>query len=277
MFDCTIAYGLKFLIPQLDRAVGDCLRKAGEFARAEVEFIVDSLSQTENPLFLDVGANIGAISLPVAGKLPSVNIVAFEPNLPVYGLLNANVVGNQLENVICYPWAVGKDKGVVDFPFVPLGASLNFGGVGFSTDGFARCPTVMVRLDDLDLRKIDFLKIDVEGFDLDVLSGARKLLDRDKPTLIFEGKVGENTTKAIELVQDLGFDCYWFYTPFLLPTNMKRFPVDMKNWIGDMNVVAVPAHSRPAWPLPKINSPDEDWRGRRDLVGHLAPLLKTAP
>ena len=67
MLDITRAYGLDFLFPKNDMVIGASLRQYGEFARPEVELIVEHMgSGPEGSCYIDVGANIGSIALPVA-------------------------------------------------------------------------------------------------------------------------------------------------------------------------------------------------------------------
>ncbi|MFM2043658.1 MAG: hypothetical protein RLY86_2234 [Pseudomonadota bacterium] len=269
MLDCTSAYGLTFWFPAGDRAVGQSLRDAGEFSRVELEFIVETLGLDPAGVVIDVGANLGSVCLPIAARFPSLRVLAFEPNLPIHGLLAANATGNRLTNVEVFPWAVGAAFSVVNFPAMGLGADANFGAVGLDTVTAGTVPVLMVPLDRLGLTGVGLIKIDVEGFDLDVLMGARDLLAGQRPTVVFEGKPGPNTTQAVTLMRDLGYRCYWLYVPFVTARNAKRSPVHLNAWRGDMNIVAVPADRTPVWSLPEIGAADEDWRGRIAEMSYL--------
>ncbi|HYC02726.1 MAG TPA: FkbM family methyltransferase [Azospirillaceae bacterium] len=270
MLDITSAYGLNFWFPSHDSAVGRCLREAGEFARAELDFIVDSLKAAPSGAFLDVGANIGSIGLPAARSLPRTTVWAFEPNPGVFQLLAANTVQNRLGNVVLRQCCVGAQAGVVRFPAPPLDRPLNFGAVGLGDQSKETVPCLMVTLDELAVPDVRFIKIDCEGFDLEVIQGARRTIAEQRPTLLFEGKPGAKTQAAITLLTELGYRCHWFYAPFVSGNNAKGVTVDVGNWAGDINVVAVPMGSATAWPLPAVTAPDEDWKLRSQDFGYLA-------
>ena len=72
----TEAYGLKLLVPANDTGVSQCLRDNGEFARVEVELIQ---SLVNGGVYIDVGANIGSIALPLAKAAKLVIAVEAKP------------------------------------------------------------------------------------------------------------------------------------------------------------------------------------------------------
>ena len=67
------------------------------------------------------------------------------------------------------------------------------------------------KLDDLEIENVGFIKIDVEGFELQVIEGARETIERDKPVLVIE--IEEAHTKkdigaSIELVEAMGYETF---------------------------------------------------------------------
>jgi FkbM family methyltransferase len=124
----------------------------------------------------DVGANIGYYMLLAASRVGSTGRVAcFEPEPDNLVELERNVRVNHLENVEVFPVAVGAEDGT---------ASLNPGMNGtVAADGVISVP--LRRLDSV-LDRIDFLKVDVEGYEGHVLAGARELLATHRPTLFVE-------------------------------------------------------------------------------------------
>lgn len=277
MLDCTTAYDLVFWFPAGDRAVGRSLRDAGEFSRVELDFIRACLEPDPTGRMIDVGANIGSICLPIAKAFPRVAVHAFEPHLPVQQVLATNCTINRLINVQILPWAVGDQVGMVQFPLLTLRHLANFGMVGRDTKSSGTIPTFQCRLDDLGFQDTRVIKIDVEGHDLGVLKGAVSLIRQQHPVVLFEGKPGEATSSAITLLRDLGYECYWLYVPFVTALNAKCLPVDTKtSWEGDINIVAVPKDRQPAWTLPRIGAPEEDWRSRTTELGYLQPYRNRA-
>ena len=143
MLDITIAYGLTYLFPEGDSAVGLSLRNHGEFARPEVDLISAYMnSAAVGSTFIDVGANIGAICLPVAARHPKATIVALEAQRRIHGVLCANALANRLFNVECHHLAAGASEGLISFPSFPLTTRRNFGDVGSTGHVEAQTETV---------------------------------------------------------------------------------------------------------------------------------------
>lgn len=125
---------------------------------------------------LDVGANMGYITLLLARASPSGTVHAFEPHPRTAASLSANVDRNAVTNVRVHRLAVGSEDGTVSFTDHGVPASNRIGG------GPGSLEVPATRLDrfaaDNGIGTIDFLKIDVEGAELDVLEGARALFER---------------------------------------------------------------------------------------------------
>lgn len=155
----------------------------------------------EAPLVLDVGANIGAYSIPIAKKLQDVGgtVFAFEPQRIVFYQLCGNAVINGLENYFAFQQAVGDYDGVVDIPEIDYHANLNVGAFSLNDEyrkfhgieesmkaETSRIP--MVTLDSLQLgRPVSLIKIDVEGHEENVIRGGTKLLEHNGfPPILFE-------------------------------------------------------------------------------------------
>jgi FkbM family methyltransferase len=140
--------------------------------------------------YIDVGAHIGyLVSLAAECVGPSGRIDAFEPNPETFAKLDAAVrdLGDQSAAITVRQAAVGAEEGEATL-HLPAGpdahqsseASLA-GGDGFSAT--TRVP--VIRLDDLPFQgEVRLLKIDTEGYELSVLQGARRLLDRCDAVLI---------------------------------------------------------------------------------------------
>jgi FkbM family methyltransferase len=132
----------------------------------------------------DVGANIGYMSLYLRSRIGAGGkLFSFEPEPENYAELEANLRRNGLDNCQPIQAAVGSQEGSLTFA-----TGLN----GYvPEDGAPGITVPVLTLDGVvakhGLPRVDFVKIDVEGFELDVLTGMKDLLSRpDKPILYIE-------------------------------------------------------------------------------------------
>jgi len=136
--------------------------------------------------FVDVGANVGIYSLLAAGAVPQGQVLAFEPNPITAERMRTNLGLNRLTNVMLHTSAVGSKAGTAT-----LTAKLGPGdhiALGQLSGG----DTISVPMTTLDAAvertaPVSLVKIDVEGFEVEVLRGATDLLQRDDaPAWIME-------------------------------------------------------------------------------------------
>lgn len=138
-------------------------------------------------LCLDVGANIGAITLPMAHLARSGHVYAFEASPTAWELLKRNIAGNQLTNVTPVNTAItarSGDTADIFWSDQALGCAHMADREGFRTGTQERVPTLA--LDDYGLPRVDFIKMDVEGGEVEALAGCRRLLEKDRPSMIIE-------------------------------------------------------------------------------------------
>lgn len=151
------------------------------------------------PLIVDVGANLGAFSVPIAKAIAPAGgkVYAYEPQRIVFYQLCGNAFLNRLDNLHVFNNAVGDGEGWIDIPELDYQATANVGG--FTLDGTLRGRDSLVRYLDSShkvrlerLDAVDFpkpptlLKIDVEGLELDVLRGARRCIEDGHPPILLE-------------------------------------------------------------------------------------------
>ncbi len=121
---------------------------------------------------LDIGANVGVVSMILARKYPNASIFAFEPLPENFRLLRHNVA--QFPNVRPIPFGLAAETG--EKTYFRSADARNFGGGGFHDDGrFERItctlPVLSVpdALEKYGVREVDIIKIDVEGGEHDIL------------------------------------------------------------------------------------------------------------
>ena len=159
--------------------------------------------------FLDVGAHIGYYTL-IAARLVGAagRVHSFEPGKEMRAHLAANVARNDLHNVEIHPEALAEQTGEVGFYPSALAGNQGISSIVGSGDGRAAPVTVpSLSLDDLAARiggrRIDFLKMDVEGAELQVIQGGQRLLGgEDAPPMIFEA---HELAPVAEALRPLGY------------------------------------------------------------------------
>lgn len=140
---------------------------------------------------LDIGAHIGYFSTHMARLVgPTGQVCSFEPDKRAADLLRRSLAANRMSWVKVFPLALSSEKGHIDFHLSPqLGWSTAVGG-----SHLTGLQTVKVPTDSLDRLvasdaisgKIALMKIDVEGFEMEVLRGANGVLKSLRPVIIME-------------------------------------------------------------------------------------------
>ncbi len=133
---------------------------------------------------VDVGANIGRYTLPLSRLARHVH--AFEPH-PRLAYVLSSALG---ENVSVHQVVVSDEPGVLALttPIVDGKPSEGISRIGGFNENvpLSELSVEAVTLDELADRPIGFIKIDVEGHELNVLEGARKLIDAQQPIILIE-------------------------------------------------------------------------------------------
>ena len=167
------------------------------------EFNLSNLAQLIGPsdVCLDIGANVGMMTLAMAMLAPKGHVYAFEGSPQTTLALTETIKANNLDNVSAYSAIIGHSKEKVKFFDAPESRASGF-CVSMDTprelprqgnldpNNFQMIISETKSVDDLvaelGLSMVDFIKIDVEGAELDVLEGARDTLQRFKPIVVME-------------------------------------------------------------------------------------------
>jgi len=147
----------------------------------------------------DIGANVGFYTL-LASRLigPTGHVYSFEPLPRNVGYLECHIALNGLGNVSVTSAAVSDYDGRARFKESHPAMG------GLSEDG--ELEVVTVRLDSLDLRQPDVLKIDVEGAEAEVLRGALETLSRHRPTIFLATHGVTPHGACVSLLSGLGYE-----------------------------------------------------------------------
>jgi len=189
----------------------------GEYEPEETHVIRQIAGKMDT--MLDIGANIGWYSLMASKINPKSIIHSFEPIPTTYSRLMQNFALNSIESLQCHNYGFSNEPGSFPFYFYPEGsgnASMkNLAGRKDATIVDCELRTLDSVLDWLPLiRRIDFVKCDVEGNELFVLQGGLKLLNEHKPVLLCEllrkwsAAFGYHPNEALDLLRSIGYKSY---------------------------------------------------------------------
>ncbi len=248
-----------------DDTIGHSLDRYGEFAESENRLMTALLRPGDTAL--DIGANVGTVTLPLARQVgPTGQVFAFEPQRLIFQALCAALALNGLTNVRAVHAAVGRDSGTIRVPALDPGRPGNYGAFVVRPEETVGEKVACLTVDALELRRCDLMKIDVEGQDFEVLLGAEHTVARCRPHVYMEAKKCPGTPAAIAWLLARDYRCYWHFAAFFSPDNYRGVAENVFGPRGDINLLAMPSEKGQAR-LPVILSPDADWQAdyRRSL------------
>lgn len=188
---CTLLDNrLKLWIDMHDAHVSlGCLQD--NYEPVETRFVLDRLGPGDT--FVDIGANIGWFTIHAADKVGAAGRVhSFEPRTQTHGLLTRSIADNGFEDrCTVHKLALGAEKAESRLVWMPdtenPGGSRLVRDAGEFVDDMDGEPIRMAPLDSIDIQgKVPVVKLDVEGAEAMVLSGAREFLARHRPVILTE-------------------------------------------------------------------------------------------
>ena len=185
----------------------------------EIDFnAINLFPDDQDVLFLDVGANQGSITHVLLKKSQNCKIYSFEPNPNVFRKLHSRFTSNN--RVRLYNFGLGEKEGTFKL-FVPIYRGYEFDGLGslssdfddawlsekisFYNQNFLHMREInceIRRLDDLNLEPF-FMKVDVEGCELEVFRGGEKTIKRSQPIILMES--GEKDDAIMKFLGQFGY------------------------------------------------------------------------
>ena len=178
-------YG-RFVVNRRDKFQAEALIRTGKpHIQDELEILLAIADTLSNGAFVvDAGANIGLVSIPLAQRLKprGGTVLAYEVQRMIYYALCAGTVLNDLDNLFTFHQGLGAAARVERIAAVDYGAPQDFGMYSLLNQPAERNEAVQIAaLDELGLPRLDLLKIDVEGMEMEVLAGGRGMIARHRP------------------------------------------------------------------------------------------------
>lgn len=218
-----------------DTIIGRCLETYGEWSLAEWKLLAQFVRPGRT--VVEVGANIGVHTVALARACSPGVVYAFEPQPVLFELLNRNLALNDITNVVTRQEACGAAPGEASIPPIDYARRANFGGVALGAPGEG-APVKVVTLDSLELPACHVLKVDVEGWEQQVLEGAADTIRRCRPRLYVENDRPKLARALIETIAGMDYRLYW-HTPPIAPDEAERRLFDQR--IISVNMLCLPA------------------------------------
>jgi FkbM family methyltransferase len=211
--------GLMFHLEN-DNCIGLALAKYGEWAEHELSLMKKFIHPGD--VVLDVGANIGTHSLAFQKWVGAAGLVlAFEPQKKIFQILCANLAVNNCPSIFAINALISKENKIHFFSEEIIDEKTNFGSVSFSNTNSksinqstkqTKFPLTAIQLDTLDLARCDFMKIDVEGMELEVLKSSKELIKTYHPIIFFEQVSSRNFVEVVSFLKNHNYRLYWQVT-----------------------------------------------------------------
>ena len=139
----------------------------------------------KNKIALDIGANIGTHTIYLSDYFKEV--YAFEPQKNIFTILESNVKLNNSTNIITHNFGLGDLNKKEKMDSYDVNSFVNQGSIGIDKTGYSNGETIHIKiLDEMNLDNIKFIKIDVEGYEYNVLKGSKKTIEKSRPFIIIE-------------------------------------------------------------------------------------------
>jgi len=166
-----------------DDTISNSLATYGYWENNLIKYVEKYL--TDDSIILDIGANIGTWSIPLAIK--NRKIYSFEPFDSSYYALCGNIFLNNKESII-YPRHCAITDNINMKTKIQLSESINIGGCKLieTNNSEQKNKYTLETIDSFQFDKIDLIKIDVEGHELNVLKSGKQTILKYKPVILFE-------------------------------------------------------------------------------------------
>ena len=189
-------YG-KFIVPRTCLFQAEALVKTG---RTHIEDELNNIFAIINTLpngsiIVDGGCNAGFFSIPVAHRTQGrdIRIISFEPQRQLFQALGGSLVLNGLDHVYLHNCGLGDEPGIAQLPEIDYSVAQDFGTVQLTDDctveesGWMNNRVVDVTsIDAMELPRLDFFKLDVEGYEVPALTGALDTIRQHRPWMWIE-------------------------------------------------------------------------------------------
>ena len=231
----------KFIVARNCTYQAEALVKTGrthiEEELVNIFAIIDTLPS--DCIVVDGGANIGFFTVPVAQRIKhrGGRVVSFEPQRQLFNALSGSLALNGLDNVFLHNCGLGKEPGIAQLPAVDYSVAQDFGTVSLSNEttvdeyGWMNDRVVdITSIDAMDLPRLDFIKLDVEGFEIPALTGGLEAIAKYRPYIWVEYFItgAKEIKQALDPITDYSYYIVDYQNMLCIP-NERLDTITMTN------------------------------------------------
>lgn len=208
----------KYCLFPNDNAVTQSLIQGFLYEPYMFDFLKDNSINLIGSDVIEVGSNNGHFTIEFAELVGDKGrIFAYEPQRIIFQQLCCNLFLNGIDNVFAYQLAIGNQKGVVKFEYANYLSNnrVNFGDVSVYDDKKSSINSYEEvqsdKLDSYEFNEVKVIKIDVQGYESNVINGALKTIEKHRPYIFIEieeiclNKFGSSEQELIEMIENLGY------------------------------------------------------------------------
>lgn len=216
--------------PLLDPAVTRALLLYGEYAPHDTDMLAPYLRAGD--IAIDAGADIGAAAIGIARLVGEQGkVIAFEPHAPRYHCLLETVQANRLSWIETRPQALARRPGKITVA---------------KADAGDRETVAAVALDSLQLPACAFIRIHAQDRELEVLDGARTLIDVARPVLQFAGVQPDAVAPLLKFLKQRGYRVFRQERPLYTAANYRNCTLNVFADAVSVTLLALPQAGFPA-------------------------------
>ena len=211
--------GYKMHIIPHDKGISEELSMFKIHEPLNTKFLVEQLE--EDMICLDIGANLGYFAFLESSRVGKTGkVIAVEPAPLTFELFKKNIKLQKYQNISSYNFAFSNKTGTIDFF---ISNSSNWSRIIGAKDPYhgdkgkiikVKCNTIDNFIEELELKKLDLIRVDLEGYEFEIFEGAQKTLLELKPMLqieIHRDFMGiEKSMIFLKNMKDLGYDVTYY-------------------------------------------------------------------
>lgn len=205
---------LMVLIEDDVRSVPFAIISHGFYEPFQADILIEIGNKSET--FVDIGANTGFYSLALCENNQNLNAYSFEPNPKVYNVLNYNIdLNKSISRIRTYCYGLHHNNEILTM-FEPKISGTGAGSLRklHRNEDTIEFSVEVKKLDDFKLEKIDLIKMDVEGNEFNVLTGALETIISSRPTVCAEllrkwmKPFGHEPQNFVDELLNLDYKCF---------------------------------------------------------------------